>query len=1597
MSFNLQDFVDNPSFEKVDVCRKDDLLCIAAHFDITVHKYGLKKEIKTQVLEKLVDLNVLSPAQSVAEVSTNDVPSTTAGVLSQSAEETAALFTPPADRAGKSAPATLPRFDPFSPSHPPGFSSSSKLKVRLTRLQLEAQEKESMRKAEYDLRLQVRKLEIEADKEVRLKQLEVEALKISSSHSLNMSDRSTPFQTVAGKQSFDVSKNISLVPAFREAEVDSYFSAFERIASALDWPRDMWPILLQCTLIGKAQEVVSALSLQDSLQYDSLKEAILRAYELVPEAYRQKFRNHRKSNDQTFVEFAREKGTLFDKWCAASDVKNDFESLRQLVLLEEFKGSLPDKVVMFLNEQKVSSISKAAVLADEFVLTHKNVFVSAPRSDRTFVSRSTRPGSGHSASEQAKGPWSHTQENRECFYCHKKGHVVADCLTLKRKQQSSLASQQKDVCLIKTLPTLVTEQSEDVKDKPDPCFKPFISEGFVSLTSNPKDQKVVTLLRDSAGSQSIIRDGVLPLSSFTSCQSSVKLRGVGMVNVLAPLHRIHLQCPLLSGWFDVAVLPDLPVAGVDFLLCNDIAGGKVSSTPVVMDVPVVTDPAGDSQDSSEIFPACAVTRAQTKKYGADLSDSFIFVDQPSGTETLSEDQSVFKSNHEQSGISRMEAVELPATREEFMAAQQSDKTLQNCFSSVLSVEDAKEKKVAYLMDHGLLVRHWSGNDLDGGAWNVTYQVVVPTAYRSQVLSLAHDNPWAGHLGITKTYNGVLRHFFWPGLKADVVRHCRLCHVCQVTGKPNQVISPAPLCPIPVMGEPFEKVIVDCVGPLPKTKSGNQFLLTIMCVSTRFPEAVPLRRITAPVVSKALIKFFTKFGLPKVVQTDQGTNFTSRVFAQVLKTLGIKHIMSSPYHPESQGALERFHQTLKSMLRKHCFESQKDWDDAVPFVLFAAREAVQESLGYSPAELVFGHQVRGPLKLLKEQLLLPEGKVHSIPDYVAKLRARLQRACSLARESLSSAQVKMKKYYDQKATAHSFQPGDKVLILSPISGSALSSKFSGPYLVEKKVSDTNFIIQTPDRRRRNRLCHVNMMKPYFTAENESGTSGLPKIQNVSAVSACSAESSTEEDGLVMRSATPQGLRLKNTELLSDLSNFLSHLPDDHRGDVENLISGFPCLFGDIPSQTSVLMHDIVLTNPKPIKQHAYRVNPAKRECMRKEVNYLVENGFAVPSSSSWSSPCVLDAKSDGSQRFCTDFRKVNSVTVPDAHPLPLIEDCIDEVGPAEYVSKLDMLKGYWQVPLTPRASEISAFVTPDSFLQYTVMPFGLCNAPATFQRLVNKVLRDVPHCKAYLDDIVIYSDDWNSHMATLRDVFKRLAEASLTLNLSKCEFGRGSLLYLGQQVGRGQVCPADVKITAIAAFPEPTTRRELRRFLGMAGYYRRFCKNFSTVAAPLTALTSPLKPFTWSSECQQSFEDLKWLLSCNPVLSAPNFSLPFKLEVDASAVGAGAVLLQEDFQGIDHPVAYFSRKFDKHQLKYSTIEKETLALLYALQHFEVYLVSTGKPIKVFTDHNPLVFLSRMYNSNHRLMRWSLIVQNYNLEIVHKKGSENVLADALSRAL
>ena len=367
------------------------------------------------------------------------------------------------------------------------------------------------------------------------------------------------------------------------------------------------------------------------------------------------------------------------------------------------------------------------------------------------------------------------------------------------------------------------------------------------------------------------------------------------------------------------------------------------------------------------------------------------------------------------------------------------------------------------------MRKWRPFDVPADdEWAVYHQIVVPKSYHHEILSIAHESPMSGHLGINKTYHKIINNFYWPGLKSDVSKYCKTCHTCQMVGKPNQTIPKAQLQPIPAFDEPFSRIFIDCVGPLPQTNSGNEYLLTIMCTSTRFPEAIPLKNIKTKSIVKALIKFFTFVGLPKSVQSDQGSNFMSGIFQQVMHELGIKQYRSSAYHPESQGALERFHQTLKNMIRSYCFDTEKDWDEGIHFLLFAVRESVQESLGFSPFGLVFGHSVRGPLKLLKEKFLSNDETPLNLLQYVSDFRNRLSMACEVARFNLKTSQGKMKARYDNHVIDRKFKPGDKVLALLPIPGRPLQARYFEPYTIDKKTSDLNYVINTPGRRKNKQM-------------------------------------------------------------------------------------------------------------------------------------------------------------------------------------------------------------------------------------------------------------------------------------------------------------------------------------------------------------------------------------------------------------------------------------------------------------------------------------------------------------------------------------------------
>lgn len=441
------------------------------------------------------------------------------------------------------------------------------------------------------------------------------------------------------------------------------------------------------------------------------------------------------------------------------------------------------------------------------------------------------------------------------------------------------------------------------------------------------------------------------------------------------------------------------------------------------------------------------------------------------------------------------------------------------------------------------------------------------------------------------------------------------------------------------------------------------------------------------------------------------------------------------------------------------------------------------------------------------------------------------------------------------------------------------------------------------------------------------------------------------------------------------------------------------FRDFPEElgcTNLVKHSIK-TSAEPIKQRHYPISPAVQKQVNIEVDKMLNDGIIEPSNSPWASPIVLVRKKDGSYRFCVDYRKVNKVTERDAYPLPLVTHTLDKLRDARYLSTLDIKSAYWQIEVDDASKPITAFVVPGRGLfQFKRLPFGLHNAPATWQRFIDRVLGvDLePYVFVYLDDIIIVTQDFDQHLRVLKEVFRRLKDSGLTVSRDKCCFCRDELKYLGFVIDRKGLHVDPDKVQAILEIPTPRNVSEVRRILGMASWYRRFVPNFSTVVAPICRLLSKNVRFVWSDECEGAFRTIKEFLASAPVMSCPDFDRPFCIQTDASDYGLGAVLTQGYPDG-DKVVAYISRSLTKNERKFSTVEKECLAVVWAIHKFRPYV--EGAQFTVMTDHFSLQWLHNLKDPSGRLARWSVRLQQYDFNIVHRKGKDNVIPDALSRSV
>ena len=557
----------------------------------------------------------------------------------------------------------------------------------------------------------------------------------------------------------------------------------------------------------------------------------------------------------------------------------------------------------------------------------------------------------------------------------------------------------------------------------------------------------------------------------------------------------------------------------------------------------------------------------------------------------------------------------------------------------------------------------------------------------------------------KTRALIRRHYTWPGVYKDVKDWCKQCPKCQLVKKKPQ--AKAPLHPLPVVSEPFEVLAFDIVGPFERSRQGHKYILTAMYLASKYPEAIPLKDIRAETVAEGMLEIFSRTGIPKTILTDQGQQFIGKLNEQLCQRLNIRKIRTSAYHPQTNGCLERWHGTLTPMIKKS-ISNKLDWEKQVKLAVFAYRCAPHSNTGLSPFELIYGKNVRGPLEILRENWENQEKEQFNVSTWIEELHERLQTIRDVAAQREVEAKKKMKMNYDRQSKPRELKEGSMVLLRIPGLGRKLDDTWDGPYEVHRKIGDVNYEVIVPNKRKKKKIVHINNCKEWHQA-----------------------------DALVLRIVA--AAEEMGDEKEDKLGLFEAELTEVQKKTLDDLLRNYQDVLRDEPGLAKGVHYVIETGDSLPKRTMPYRICPAWRDAIKKEISTLLEAGIIEPTTSPWSSSIVPIKKPDGSVRLCIDFRKLNAVTTPDPYCMPLIEDLLDQVGDCGFLSKLDLSKGFYQIPIRMEDRDKTAFCSPYGKYRFTRMPFGLRNAPSTFQRTMHTVLRgQEDHSATYIDDILVYS-------------------------------------------------------------------------------------------------------------------------------------------------------------------------------------------------------------------------------------------------------------------
>ena len=839
----------------------------------------------------------------------------------------------------------------------------------------------------------------------------------------------------------------------------------------------------------------------------------------------------------------------------------------------------------------------------------------------------------------------------------------------------------------------------------------------------------------------------------------------------------------------------------------------------------------------------------------------------------------------------------------------------------------------------------------------TMLLALPSPLRAQVMETAHEG--MGHMGFKRVLALIKKKFIWPGMTVNIRAHCESCQVCQKSKRQNA--RKAPLMLNPVLSEPFESIAFDLVGPMDPGQGGARFILTAICMASRWPDAIPLRTVTAEDVAEGMFAVFSRTGIPLQILTDQGPQFLSALVKSMCSQLRVDNIKTAPYHPECNGMIERMHGTLNSMLTK-ASSLGLDWVKQIPFALFAMRCAPNRDTGLSPFQLVYGRHVRSPLDVLYEGWVDVEYEEFDVEVWSDWLSKRMKIWSEVAREKGLVASAARKQHFDQKAVTRVLKPDDKVLCRIPGMIKKLRESWKGPYTVKKKLNDVDYLIEV--RKGKTKVMHINNLK-LFKERDEC-------VRRLTVVG----EYVEDDPGL-------KGIRMG--EKCSGFDDMV----------IEDLEAAYPQVFSDLPGRTDLCQLVISTISEQPIAAHPHRVPDKWKEGVRQEILKLEEQGIIVRSNSPWASPIVPVPKPDGSIRICIDYRRINNITIKDPYYMITLEEILDRVGSSGVISKIDLTKGYYQIEVHPDSMEKTTFVSFVGKFMFKRMPFGLANAPAIFQRVMERALEGCYEYSApYIDDVLVFSGSVEDHRLHLEEVVKALCKAGLTIRKSKCVFGRRSVEYLGHRIGSGCLAVPEHRVTAMKEYLLPHSKRQLKAFLGAASYYRQFVYQFvwySAALSPSTSLSAPAV-VDWDDNKLKAFNHLRVSLCTMCVLTIPSSEDVFCLHTDASASGIGATL-NVIRQGKELTVSFFSRQLQGAQNRYSATELEALAIIRSIFFYAHYL--HGRTFTVITDHKALTSWMSSTRLNRRLQGWALKLLDFTFTIKYRPGPEVGDADGLSR--